>query len=99
MAYERLVGLYVTDEAAYAAYREQMTPLLHAVGGSFRYDFRVAEALQSEAEHPINRLFLISFPTRSLHDQFFQDPRYLEARRAHFERAVQGATVLAVLER
>lgn len=98
MAYERLVGLHVTDEAAYGVYREHMTPLLHAVGGSFRYDFRIAETLQSEADHPINRLFLISFPTRAIHDAFFLDPRYLEARASHFERAVRGATILAVHE-
>lgn len=98
MTYERLVGLHVTDEEAYAAYREHMTPLLHAAGGSFRYDFRIAETLQSEADHLINRLFLISFPTRAIHDQFFLDPRYLEARRTYFERAVRGVTILAVHE-
>lgn len=95
MAYERLVGLHVTDEAGYARYREQMTPLLHALGGRFRYDFRIAEELKSEASHPINRVFVISFPDRATHDAFFAHPDYLAARRAHFEAAVQGVTMLA----
>lgn len=98
MGYERMVGLNVVDDEAYTAYRAGMTPLLHAVGGRFRYDFRVSEQLQSDATHPINRVFLIGFPDRAAHERFFADPRYLEVRRAHFERAVQGATVLAICE-
>ena len=47
MAFERLVGLQVIDEAGYQAYRDAMTPLLHACGGSFGYDFRIAEVLKS----------------------------------------------------
>jgi len=52
MAIEMLVGLNVVDEAGYAAYREAMTPMLEACGGSFGYDFRIAEVLRSQTEAP-----------------------------------------------
>jgi uncharacterized protein (DUF1330 family) len=98
MPYERLVGLNVVDETRYAEYRAAMTPLLHAVGGSFRYDFRPAEVLKSEAPHPITRVFVIRFPDQATHERFFADPQYLAVRRDHFEPSVRGVTTLAAYE-
>lgn len=97
--YENVVGLQVTDEEGYRRYREAMTPLLEACGGGFRYDFRVAEVLRSETEAPINRVFLIHFPSVAAKEAFFADPRYLEARAAHFVPSVGAVTILAEYER
>lgn len=42
MAFERIMGIYVTDEAEYQRYREGMLPILHQFGGDFGFDFRVS---------------------------------------------------------
>ena len=94
----RYVGVYaaqVDDEEMYRRYRAAMTPLLHARGGGFRYDFVVRETLISEAKHPINRVFMIGFPSRAVADAFFSDPAYLEVRRALFAPAVSAVTQIA----
>ncbi len=93
-----LVGLEVVDDTEYQRYRDAMTPMLHAAGGSFPYDFTVAQTLQSRAEHPINRVFLIAFPDRGTRDRFFADPAYLAVRREHFDRGVKGRTTIAEVE-
>ena len=99
MTLENLVGLHVTDDAAYTRYRAAMTPILHAHGGDFRADFRIGETLRSPAGHPINRLFVITFPDRARKEAFFAHPDYLAARERHFAPAVAGVTVLAEYER
>ena len=99
MAFEMLVGLEVTDEAKYQQYRDQMTPLLHARGGEFRYDFRIATVLKSEANHPINRVFILAFPNRATRDEFFASEKYLAVRGAFFDSAVKGRTILSEFER
>jgi len=38
MSFEMMVGLNVTDEACYAKYREEITPILESFGGGFRYE-------------------------------------------------------------
>ncbi|MBL7662544.1 DUF1330 domain-containing protein [bacterium] len=93
--YTIIVGLNVVNEEEYKLYREGMTPMVHAVNGYFRYDFKILETLKTEATHPINRLFLLSFPSKTVSEQFFADPKYLEVRRAHFDKAVKGRTQLA----
>jgi uncharacterized protein (DUF1330 family) len=98
MAYQCLIGLNVTNEARYTTYRERMMPLLHSLGGHFRYDFRVSAVLKGEAPHAINRAFIIAFPDRSTHDRFFADEAYLAIRREHFEGAVDGVTMIAVYQ-
>jgi uncharacterized protein (DUF1330 family) len=95
MAFELQVGLFVSDHQRYAQYRAEMTPLLHAVGGRFRYDFEVSRVLQSEVEHPINRVFAIRFPDEETRTKFFSDPRYKAIRQTYFESAVQHTTILA----
>lgn len=97
MAYEPLVGMNVIDEVGYARYRQAMLPLLHAVGGSFRFDCTVERVLKSEAVHPINRMFVLSFPDQITCESFFADARYLEVRSRYFESSVQGFTVFGQL--
>jgi uncharacterized protein (DUF1330 family) len=83
-----LIGLWVTDEQTYAAYRAHMMPLLSARGGSFGVDVRVAEVLTNPGAEPFNRLFTIRFPSREAHDEFFADPDYLAVRKRYFEPSV-----------
>ncbi len=97
--HETLVGLHVTDEAGYQRYRAGMIPLLEACGGRFRYDFRVNEVLRSESAEPINRVFVIAFPSADAMRSFFRDPKYLAIRKQHFEPAVKAITRIAEYER
>jgi len=97
--HETLVALHVTDEASYQRYRAGMTPLLEACGGRFRYDFRVSEVLRSETPDPINRVFVIAFPSAGVMQRFFADPKYLAIRKQHFEPAVKAVTRIAAYER
>ena len=71
MLFEMDVGLLVMDHQKYAQYRAEITPLLEAAGGRFRYDFEVARTLKSEAGHDINRVFAIRFPDRTSKERFF----------------------------
>lgn len=99
MAYERLVGLQVTDPAVYQQYREAMYPLLKLYGGGFRYDFWIQDTLKSETNDPINRVFLIYFRDKESSDVFFSRPDYLEIRKKYFEASVSSTTILASYER
>ena len=99
MPFERLVGLNVSDDQRYAAYRAGMTPILARFGGKFGYDFKIAEVLQSETPAPINRLFTISFPNEAAMKAFFSNDEYLAVRKQHFEPAVADATIIATYER
>jgi uncharacterized protein (DUF1330 family) len=99
MAFERLVGLHVSDPEGYARYREGMGPVLRRYGGGFRYDFEVAETLRSESDHPINRVFVIGCPDRETMERFFQDPEYLRVRARWFDGSVTGHTTIAAYER
>ena len=96
--HETLVGLFVSDEAGYQRYRAGMMPLLQACGGRFRYDFRVSEVLRSETSDPINRVFVIAFPSAEAMQRFFADPKYLAIRKQHFEPAVKAITRIASYE-
>ena len=93
--YDSLVALHVTDDAGYARYRTAMTPILETFGGRFVHDFVVAETLRTDADHPVNRVFVISFPDAAAKAAFFADPAYLAVRAEHFDASVGGATVLA----
>jgi len=96
--HEILVALRVIDEHRYQRYRDAMTPILHAMGGRFRYDFRVAETLTGDTPEPPNRVFVLSFPDAATKDRFFSDPAYKAARTEHFEPSVGGATVIAAFD-
>lgn len=88
------VGLEVTDDALYARYRAEMTPLLEAHGGRFDHDFAVARVLRSSGSDRINRVFALSFPDRGAHTRFFADERYRRVREAYFEPAVASRAEL-----
>jgi len=98
LARELLVGLNVVDETGYARYRQGIAPILDKYGGGFRYDFRIAETLRSDAEAPINRLFTIYFKDQAALDGFFTDADYQKIRGEHFEPAVTAMTVLAAYD-
>lgn len=95
MSFENLVGLHVINEESYNTYREKMRPILESYGGSFGYDFTIAQTLLSQVEHEINRLFVIRFPDKETSQRFFSDEAYKEVRKAHFEPAVEGVSILA----
>lgn len=96
--HSRLYAAHVVDEATYQRYRAAMTPILHAHGGAFRYDFTVDRTLITQAAHPINRVFLIGFPSRAAADALFSDPRYLEVRHALFTPSVSAITEIASID-
>lgn len=91
----RIFGLDVKDEAVYRRYREGMTPVLHRHGGAFGYDLLVSQVLKSETEAPINRVFTMVFPEKSVADRFFDDPAYRAVRAELFEAAVGAVTAIA----
>ncbi|HMZ37492.1 MAG TPA: DUF1330 domain-containing protein [Leptospiraceae bacterium] len=93
--FEMMVAMDIGDEEAYSAYRAGMSPILKSFGGRFRYDFKVSEALQREATHPINRVFALNFPDRISRDAFFSNPDYKKVRSAYFEQAVKARTLIA----
>jgi uncharacterized protein (DUF1330 family) len=98
MAHELLVGLTVTDDEGYARYRAAMTPLLHAYGGGFRYDFTIAKVLRSASDHPINRLFVLRFPSKERIKEFFANPAYQAIKAEHFAGSVAATTILAAYD-
>ena len=98
MAYELLIGLFVTDESTYQQYREAMRPILEEHGGGFRYDFRVSEVLQTQAEHEINRVFTIFFRDKNARESFFANEAYQQVRKRYFDNSVGGATIIAAYE-
>lgn len=98
MAYELLIGLNVTNEVGYQQYRETMRPILEAHGGGFRYDFRVSETLQSDADHEINRVFALFFEDENARERFFANEAYQEIRKQHFIPSVDGSTVIAAYD-
>ncbi len=99
MAYERIVGLDITDEAGYRRYREGMLPILARYGGEFGYDFRVSEVLLAKTPEPINRVFTISFPSREKMEAFFADPAYIAVQRQHMAPSVGARTIISLHEK
>lgn len=93
--FERLVGLQVTSEEGYKAYRAAMYPILQEHGGDFGYDFRVAEVLRNPSGHPINRVFTICFPDQAASEAFFSNERYLAVREQYLNGSVENITIIA----
>lgn len=83
-----VVALEVSDEATYGRYRAGMRPILAEYGGRFDWDIRGGEVLESPGGAAVNRIFAISFPSPARRVAFFEDPRYVEVRRAFFEPSV-----------
>src|SRR5215510_8723219 len=88
---EILIGVQVVDEAGYAKYRAEMTPLLEAYGGRFVVDVRTSDVLRAPAPGAFNRLFTIRFPSRQNRDAFFADHDYAAIRTRLFEPSVSGS--------
>lgn len=93
--HEILVGMCVSDEAAYQRYRDEMVPILEAMGGYFRYDMRMSELLKGEAEDPFNRVFILSFPDEQTKERFFGDSTYKRIKEQYFVGAVKSYRELA----
>ena len=88
-----LYGLEVTDDAGYARYRQEMTPILAQYGGAFGCDFVVATVLKAPSPR-INRVFTIVFPDRASRERFFADERYRAVRARWFQPSVGAVEVL-----
>ena len=87
--------LHVVDDDEYQKYRAKMEPILISVGGSFGYDFRIAEVLRSKTEETINRVFTIEFPSKQVMDDFFSRSDYLEIQQQHLKNSVKAKTVIS----
>jgi uncharacterized protein (DUF1330 family) len=87
-----IFGVDVRDEPGYRRYRDGMTPILAGHGGAFGYDFIVSQVLKSETEAPINRVFTMIFPERSVAERFFSDPAYRAVRAELFDSSVGAVT-------
>jgi len=99
MSFERIMGLHVTNDAEYQRYREGMTPILESFGGSFGFDFKVSEVLQSKTADAINRVFTIEFPSKEIMKQFFSDPSYIEVKNKYFDNCVLSVTTISMHEK
>lgn len=98
MAFERIMGLDVTNDEEYQKYRAGMTPILESFGGSFGYDFKVSEVLKSKSDASINRVFTIHFPNKETMENFFSDSEYLKVKEQYFNGSVKSATVISMHE-
>lgn len=98
MAFERIMGLDVTNDEEYQKYRAGMTPILESFGGSFGYDFKVSEVLKSKSDASINRVFTIDFPNKETMENFFSDSEYLKVKEQYFNGSVKSATVISMHE-
>ncbi|SFC06585.1 DUF1330 domain-containing protein [Pseudoalteromonas denitrificans] len=93
--YEMLVGLNVTDDEIYTAYRVAMKPILVQYGGGFSSDFKVSETLVPTENNDINRVFTIYFTDKTAMENFFSNPEYLAVKNKFFEKSVSTATILS----
>ena len=98
MPIDTLMAMRITDDDSYTSYRKEMTPLLKACGGRFVHDFRIAETLKTDADHRIDRVFVIRFPDLETRHAFFENPEYVAIRKRFFEPAVEAFTRLAQWE-
>ena len=99
MIFERIMGIYVSDEDEYQRYRDGMTPILQSFGGAFGFDFKVSEVLKSKTADDINRVFTIEFPSKEIMDNFFADPEYVKVQKRHFNNSVKSKTIISMHEK
>lgn len=99
MPFERIMGIEVINEEEYQKYRENMMPILHAFGGSFGFDFKIAKVLKSKSDNVINRVFTIDFPSKEIMDKFFNDPNYLAVKDEYFKHSVKAVTTISMHEK
>ncbi|GHF96097.1 DUF1330 domain-containing protein [Thalassotalea marina] len=99
MRFEMLVGLNLSNESLYTAYREAMAPLLTAHEGGFGCDFKVSEVLKAPADTgdatSINRVFTIYFASEQQKDAFFNHEAYQAIKAEYFEKSVNSTTIIA----
>ncbi|MGY5452845.1 DUF1330 domain-containing protein [Agarivorans sp. MS3-6] len=99
MSFERIIGLDVINDEQYQQYRKNMMPILHSFGGSFGYDFKIAEVLKSKTDDSINRVFTIEFPDKQTMERFFNDSAYLAVKKQYFQDSVKSVTTIAMHEK
>lgn len=99
MAYERIMGIEVTNKAGYQSYREHMLPILTRYNANFGFDFVVSEVLKSKEDKAINRVFTIDFPSKIIMDKFFSDPDYLSVKQQFFSTSVGAVTTISLHEK
>ena len=99
MTFERIMGIQVSDDEEYQLYREGMMPILKSFGGSFGFDFKIAEVLLSKTDDEINRVFTIEFPSKEVMDSFFSEPAYLAVKKKHFNNSVSSKTIISMHEK
>lgn len=93
--YEFLVGLEVSDNDVYSDYRTAMKPILSSYGGDFGFDFLVSKVLLSQVDVPINRVFTIHFPDKTVAERFFSDSEYLQVKAQYFDSSVENITIIS----
>lgn len=99
MSFERIMGLDVINDEEYQNYRENMIPILHFFGGSFGFDFKIAEVLKSTTNNPINRVFTLDFPSKKIMEDFFAAPEYLTVKEKYFVNSVKSVTLISMHEK
>jgi uncharacterized protein (DUF1330 family) len=99
MAFERIMGIYVSDQEEYQRYREGMMPILKTYGGAFVFDFEVSKVLLSKTEDDINRVFTIDFPSQAVMEAFFSSDEYKAVQQRHFTKSVKSKTVISMHEK
>ena len=97
--FERIIGLNVIDEDAYARYRQGMTPILHFYNADFGYDFVISSVLKSKVASDINRVFTIDFPSERAMNSFFEDSAYIEIKKKYLDRAIDSKTIISMHEK
>jgi len=97
--YERIMGLNIINEKMYQEYRKNMLPILESYGGSFGFDFRVAEVLKSKTDDAINRVFTIEFANEATMNAFFNDENYLAVKKQYLDHSIDNKTVISMHEK
>ncbi|WP_206696869.1 DUF1330 domain-containing protein [Marinomonas algicola] len=93
--FEHCVGLFVSDNALYQQYRDGISALLKEYGGFFRYDFKVSDTLMNESGTPINRVFVLAFPSEDRSNDFFSHDDYEKVRAKFFDASVKHVTLIS----
>lgn len=99
MTYEILVGLMVTDDRMYQAYRDAMAPILIKYEGAFCYDFTVSNVLKAQNDEKVNRVFTLNFPSEQNKNNFFNDDAYQVIKAQYFENSVANVYILAAYDK
>lgn len=81
-----IIGMItVKDGEAYKPYIEKATQIVGEYGG--RYLVRGGEKNVHEGEAPFERMVVIEFNDAASAEKFYNDPRYVEARRIRIDNS------------